>query len=202
MIKYNAHSAEGKLVIPPGGDTSPPPGRRKLFVSPTHIFIHLPIYFYQDWSDTYFCYNNILSLFILLLLMFHLWPLGALSGWLWCPFGMPHVIVFFLFSLAIPCFLSFLDPLGSSCISCPRPRMRHFPQGAIRPVLNVARKWNMPNQFIFHRVSFLWNGFLGKHLGCRKIPHSGTWFVFPYFQWRPHSDFNACLSTSAFMFSH
>lgn len=97
VIKYNAHSAEGKLVIPPGGDTSPPPGRRKLFVSPTHIFIHLPIYFYQDWSDTYFCYNNILSLFILLLLMFHLWPLGALSGWLWCPFGMPHVIVFFLF---------------------------------------------------------------------------------------------------------
>lgn len=102
VIKSSLHSAEGKLLYHRVGTYLPGEEENYLSffskgrVSPSPIFSHLPIYFYQYWSDTYFCYNEMLSSFISLLLIFQLRPLGALSGWPLCPFGVPQVVGFFL----------------------------------------------------------------------------------------------------------
>ena len=48
-----------------------------------------------SWCFFYFMgFGLILLLFILLLKLFQLWPLGALSGWLLCPPDTPHHRVF------------------------------------------------------------------------------------------------------------
>lgn len=118
---------------------TPPGGGAKFFSKESsllpHLFIYSCISISIDSGIYFLSYNKILSSFILLLIIFQLLPPGALSGWPLCPFSMPQsgfdffcLLVFCYFALAIPCLLALAGPLGSSCISGPRSRIRHFPK--------------------------------------------------------------------------
>ena len=68
------------------------------------LFIPLFLYVSMDLY-IYFILGSIFQYCIILWFrLFQLWPLGALLGWLLCPFGMSHPLVFwpFLYFLVLP----------------------------------------------------------------------------------------------------
>lgn len=89
------------------------------FILSPHLFIQP--YLYQH--DLMYIYNQLWVIIkyqvILLLKLFQLRTLGALSGWLLCSFNTNGPII--LFFRALPYFLTLLDALGSSCIFLPQP---------------------------------------------------------------------------------
>lgn len=64
-----------------------------------HLFIFTIIYLYQYWLRYHFTFGVTIKYcqHVLLLIIFQLWPLGALVGWFLHSFCTPH-FCFFLFS--------------------------------------------------------------------------------------------------------
>lgn len=65
-----------------------------------HLFIFTIIYLYQYWLRYHFTFGVTVKYcqHVLLLIIFQLWPLGALLGWFLHSFCMPYYYYFFLFS--------------------------------------------------------------------------------------------------------
>lgn len=77
----------------------------------------------KSWISYFLGYNPEVLLFLLLLQLFQLCPLGAPSGWPLCPFAIPQPLSSTsLFSGTTRCFRLIL------CFSCPSFEINHFPR--------------------------------------------------------------------------
>ena len=113
-------------------------------------------------------------LFILLVKLFQLWPLDALSGWFLCLFDMLHPFVFW----TLPYFLLLHYALGSSCV---------FPVPDLQSTISLKNAGSFYWRMVFRNqnmdtgcVCYYWNlglffsNFWPCHVVCRiLVPQPG-----------------------------